>query len=188
MASTEENTPSRVAQSELTSTRLRCCGLTSREQFIPEIPRILLNWNSFINRNGPKSLLTVVQVWSATTENVWLRLLLPKEGQAVIKSKASPTFPTLHCECLYGVFNKDMKTYNCLCVISLSRLSLSIVVTLMTIRSNFMTNLCINPGISQGFTCFFLSLHVSSWWSKNTCYIFRTHAVMSSIESGLGRI
>ena len=43
-------------------------------------------------------------------------------GQPVIKSKGSHTFPTLHCECLHGVFNKDMKTYNCLCVISLSRL------------------------------------------------------------------
>jgi hypothetical protein len=44
-----------------------------------------------------------VQVWSTTTENVWLRLLLPKEGQPVIKSKGSHTFPTLHCECLHGV-------------------------------------------------------------------------------------
>ena len=30
MASTEENMPSGVAQSVLTSTRLRCCGMTSR--------------------------------------------------------------------------------------------------------------------------------------------------------------
>uniref|UniRef100_A0AAZ3NRU8 Tc1-like transposase DDE domain-containing protein n=1 Tax=Oncorhynchus tshawytscha TaxID=74940 RepID=A0AAZ3NRU8_ONCTS len=32
------------------------------------------------------------------------------------------------CDCLHGVFNKDIKTCNCLCVISLSRLCLSIVV------------------------------------------------------------
>ena len=51
-----------------------------------------LNWNSFGKRNGPKFLLTVVQVWSATTGNVWLRLSLPKEGQPVIKSKGSYTF------------------------------------------------------------------------------------------------
>ena len=93
----------------LTSTWLRCCGITSREKFTPDIPRILLNWNSFGKRNGPKFLLTVVQVWSTTTENIWLRLLLPNEGQPVIKSKGSHTFPTLHCECLHGVFNKDMK-------------------------------------------------------------------------------
>jgi hypothetical protein len=70
-----------------------------------------------------------VQVWSATTENVWLRLLLPKEGQPVNKSKGSHTFSTLHCECLHGVLKKDMKKYKCLCVISLNRLCLSIVVT-----------------------------------------------------------
>ena len=33
MALTEENTPSGVAQSVLTSTRLRSCGMTAREQF-----------------------------------------------------------------------------------------------------------------------------------------------------------
>ena len=101
----------------LTSTQLRCCGMTSREQFTPDIPRILLNWNSFVKRNGPKFLLTVVQVWSTTTENIWLRLLLPKEGQPVIKSKGSHTFPTLHCECLHSVFNKDMKTIVCVLLV-----------------------------------------------------------------------
>ena len=102
----------------LTSTQLRCCGMTSRA----------------VHTRHPKNIAElkpfyVVKVWSATTENVWLRLLLPKEGQPVIKSKGSHTFPTLHCECLHGVFNTDMKTYNCLCVISLSRLCFSIVVT-----------------------------------------------------------
>ena len=48
-----------------------------------------------LKRNGPKFLLTVVQVWSTTTENVWLRLLLLKDGQPVIKSKGIHTFPTL---------------------------------------------------------------------------------------------
>lgn len=33
--------------------------------------------------NGPKFLLTI-QFCSTTTGNVWLSLLLPKEGQAVI--------------------------------------------------------------------------------------------------------
>jgi hypothetical protein len=62
-------------------------------------------------------------------ENVWLSLLLPKEGQPVMKSKGSHTFSTLHCECLHSVFNKDLKTYNCLFIIGLSRLCLSTVVT-----------------------------------------------------------
>ena len=45
----------------------------------------------------PKFSLTIVQVWSTTTENVWLRLLLPKEGQPVFKSRGSTYFshPTL---------------------------------------------------------------------------------------------
>uniref|UniRef100_A0A4W5M3S2 DNA (cytosine-5-)-methyltransferase n=1 Tax=Hucho hucho TaxID=62062 RepID=A0A4W5M3S2_9TELE len=43
------------------------------------------------------------------------------------KTKGSHTLSTLRCECLYSVFIKDMRTYNCLCVISLSRLCLSIV-------------------------------------------------------------
>ena len=42
-------------------------------------------------------------------------------------SKSSHTFPTLHCECFHGAFNKDK--HNCLCLISFSRLWLSIVVT-----------------------------------------------------------
>jgi hypothetical protein len=87
------------------------------ERFTPDIQRLLLNWNSFVKRNGPKFHLTVVQDWSATTENIWLRLLLPKEGQPVIKSKGSHTFPTLHCEGLHSVFNKDMKRYNCLLLV-----------------------------------------------------------------------
>ena len=53
---------------------------------------------------------------------------------------------------VYTVFNKDMKMSNCLCVISLSRLCLPIIVTKMQIRSNVMTNLCRNPVISKGFT------------------------------------
>jgi hypothetical protein len=46
-----------------------------------------------------------------------LSLLLPKEGQPVIKCKGSHSFSTLHCECLHGVFNKDMKTYNCVLLV-----------------------------------------------------------------------
>ena len=42
---------------------------------------------------------------------------MPKEGQPVIKSKGSNTFPNLHWECLHGVFNKDMKIYNCLLLV-----------------------------------------------------------------------
>ena len=68
----------------------------TRAQFTQDIPRILLNWINFVKRNGPIFLLTIVQVWSATTENIWLRLLLPKEGQPVIKSKGSHNFSS-HC-------------------------------------------------------------------------------------------
>lgn len=95
MASTEENTASGGAQSESwPQPDLKCCGMTSRERFTPDILRILLNWNILVKRNGPKFLLTVVQLWSATTENVWLSLLLPKEDQPVIKSKDSHTYGT----------------------------------------------------------------------------------------------
>ena len=58
-----------------------------------------------------------------------VEFIAAKLSQPVIKCKGSHTFPILHCEGLHGVFNKDMKTYNCLCVISLSRRCLSIVVT-----------------------------------------------------------
>ena len=43
-------------------------------------------------------------------------------------------------------------------LVKLSRLCLSTVVIQMKIRSNCMTNLCRNPGISKGFTYFFLTL------------------------------
>lgn len=72
---------------------LHCCGMTSRERFIPEKQGILLNQNSSVNSNGPKFILTVVQVWSATPGNGRLRLLLSKEGQPVIKSKDPHIFP-----------------------------------------------------------------------------------------------
>ena len=32
------------------------------------------------------------------------------EGQPVIKTNGSHSFSSLNCECLHGVFNKDMKT------------------------------------------------------------------------------
>jgi hypothetical protein len=63
------------------------------EQFTPDIPRILMNRNRFVKRNCPKFLLTVVQLWSATTQNIWLRLLLPKEGQPVINPRVYILFP-----------------------------------------------------------------------------------------------
>jgi hypothetical protein len=79
-------------------------SMASRERFTPDIPRILLNWNSF-----SKFLLTVVRVSSATTENGWLRLLLPKEGQPVSKG-VHILFP----QCTMNVYTvrslKDMQT------------------------------------------------------------------------------
>ncbi len=36
-------------------------------------------------------------------------------------------FPTLPCDCLHGVPNKDMQTHHCFCVICLNRLCLSFV-------------------------------------------------------------
>lgn len=105
----EENTPSGVVQSvALASTPLRCCGMISRERFTPEITRILLNWHSLVQKNGPKFLLTIVQVWSASTGIVWLRLL---QVQPVIKSKGSHTFYIPHCKCLHVAFNKMWKLF-----------------------------------------------------------------------------
>ena len=99
-------------------------------------PKNIVELKQFRNEEWSKFLLTIVQVWSATTENVCLRFLLPNEGQPVIKTMGLHTFSNLHCECLHGVINKLMKNYNCLCVISLSRLCLSIVVTQMKISSD----------------------------------------------------
>lgn len=67
----------------------RC--FVDREWFTPDIPRILLNWKSFVKSNGANFLLTVVLVGFTNTENVWGTLLLPKEGQPVIKSSGSQT-------------------------------------------------------------------------------------------------
>ena len=44
--------------------------------------------------------------------------VIAAKGGSTSYYKGSHTFSTLHCECLHGVFNEDMKTYNCLCVIS----------------------------------------------------------------------
>ena len=128
MASTEENTLSGEAQSRvLLATRLRCCGMTSRAVHTRH-PKNIAELKQFCKEEWskipPDSCAGLIHNYRKC-----LTLLLPKEGQPVIKSKVSHTFPTLHCERLHGVFNKDMKTNNCLCVISLSRLCLSIVVT-----------------------------------------------------------
>lgn len=49
-----------------------------QELFIPaEIPRILLNWNSFVKRKG--FILTVAQVWPATPGNIWVEVTAAKE-------------------------------------------------------------------------------------------------------------
>ena len=49
-----------------TLTQLRCCGLTSREQFVPDIGRICPIWSSSVGKNGPTILLNTEQVWSAS--------------------------------------------------------------------------------------------------------------------------
>lgn len=77
----------------LTSTWLRCCGMTSSKRFTPDIPQILLTWNSFVKRNGPKFLLTVVQVWSATTENVWLGYCCQRRVNQLLNPNAHIHFP-----------------------------------------------------------------------------------------------
>ena len=41
----------------------------------------------------------------------------------------------------------------------------------MKIRSNLMTNLCRNPGISKGFTYFFLPLYIKSSQSANVFWM-----------------
>lgn len=84
--------PSGVAQSVLTQSQLRCCSMTSRERLTPGIPRILLAWNGFVQRNAVKFFLIVLQAWPTTTGNICLRLLLPKEVQPVIESKGSLFF------------------------------------------------------------------------------------------------
>ena len=61
----------------------------------------------------------------------FIRIIFERQGpeKGTFLFFAECTFSTLHCECLHGVFNKDMKNDNCLCVISLSTLCVSIVVT-----------------------------------------------------------
>jgi hypothetical protein len=39
-----------------------------------------------------------------------VEVIAAKGGSTSYKSKGLHTFPTLHCECLHGDFNKDMKS------------------------------------------------------------------------------
>jgi hypothetical protein len=57
---------------------------------------------------------------------------------------------------------------------------LSIVVTKMNIRSNYMTNICRNPGNSKGFTYFFVPLYTpyTHFLSVDICY---THLLIPSV-------
>ena len=155
MASTEENTPSGVAQSECWRQSNWDAVAWPPERFKTDILSVLLNWNSFVKRNGPKITPDHCAGLIRNYRKCLLKVLLPKEGQSVIKSKGSHTFPTLHCECLHGVFNDDMKTYNCLCFISLSRLCLSVFCDLdedhVKLYDQFMQK-------SRWFTYFFLPL------------------------------
>ncbi len=59
------------------STRLRCFGMTSRERYSPDKPRILLKCNSY------EWCKKVVQFWSTIIGNIQWRSLLPNESQPV---------------------------------------------------------------------------------------------------------
>ena len=101
---TEVNQQQTGFNRSLTSTRLRCCGMISSEQFTPDIARILLNWNSFVRGMVQNSSWQAVQVWSTTTENGLVEIIAAKGGS----TKGSHTFSKLQCECIHGAFNKDL--------------------------------------------------------------------------------
>lgn len=105
------------------------CGTTSREWFAPAIRIILLNWNRFVKRNDPIFLPTIGQVRCATTGNIWLRLLLLKESDHVIKSKGSHTFSTQYWV-LHVVFSK--KNQECIATVCSERLRIAKVTKLLS--------------------------------------------------------
>lgn len=51
-----QNVPFAVAQSEPRSLSNRCCGITLRELFTPDILKMWLSWSGFVKRNGRKFL------------------------------------------------------------------------------------------------------------------------------------
>lgn len=81
MTTPEKNRPSGVARS--VSWPHPDWDALVREQFTPDITRILLNSKLFVKRNGAEFFLIVVHIWSTIIWNVWRRWLLPKKGQPV---------------------------------------------------------------------------------------------------------
>ena len=95
-----------------TWTPLRCCGMTSRQRFMPDIPGIWLNYSSFVKKNGPRLVLNDVPDWSAATGSVWLKLLLPKGRPQNIKCDGSVTYSSPFCHCLHAILIKIWKPIN----------------------------------------------------------------------------
>ena len=88
---------------------------------------------------------------------------------------------------VYTVFNKDMNTFKCLCVISLSRLCFSIVVIWMKIRSNVVTTLKSRtfPKASHTFSCYCIYYVYCVVYSVGNRAPFGMHeALMKMIMSG----
>lgn len=117
MALSEENTPSRSDQSgpETKWDTLAWLQEGGSHQIFPEYC-----WTC-----GAKS---DVQNWSSITGNLWRKLLLPKEGQPVMKYFSHiHTFSILHYECFTLYSTRTWKVNVLLFVICLSRLCLSCV-------------------------------------------------------------
>ena len=106
-------------------THQRCCGIISTSVHTRH-PKNMAELKQFCRE---ECLLNVEGVSSAATGSTFFEVIAAKGGLTSYEIQGFTYFFHQHCECLMGVCNKDITDYNCLCVSSLSTLSLSVLVT-----------------------------------------------------------
>ena len=116
MASTEENTPSGVAQSVQTSTRIEMLWHDLKRELHTRHPKNIVELKQFCEEEWSKIPPDRCASLICNYRKRLVEVIAAKGGSTSYKLKGSHTFPTLHCECLRGVCKKAMKQYSLLLV------------------------------------------------------------------------
>ena len=108
----QDNDPKHRSKSTTEWLQQKKICLLERLSQSPELNPIEMLWHDLkraVHTRKPKNIAELKQF----CKEEWSKIIAAK----VESTKGSHTFPTLHYECLHVVFNKDMKTYNCVLLV-----------------------------------------------------------------------
>lgn len=91
--------------------------LMAHDKLEEQLPKLLPTILGLYKKNAEHYIISKVKSSSPfhLIHNYW-KCLVEVTGSTSYSIK--DTFPTLDCECFYSVFNKDVKTCNCLCLMT----------------------------------------------------------------------